>query len=122
MSAFNWIEFDSKCPVCFVHTPIRAQSHLAASFESDDRGRFCQQVYKLGDTMRWWNKGDKRHEEWVTGGQPVVGDAMSTRECCYATCVAHGDEIYVVFEMSNLVIREVIDLGPVDKWPAAYPK
>jgi hypothetical protein len=122
MSAFNWIEFIAKCPVCLVSTGIRAQSHIAASFEADDQGRFCQQVYQVGDTMRWWSKDDKRHARWETGGVTIHGDKSSVRECCYANCVAHGDEIYAVLEFSNLTIRKVIELGPLDRWPAGYPK
>jgi hypothetical protein len=122
MAAFNWIELESTCPVCSEATIIRAQSHVAASFESDEQGRFCQRTYKLGDKMRWWPRGNNDYDKWMIGGKKEIEDPDSVRECCYATCVAHADRLYVVLAIADLVVRGVLEIGPEEKWPASYPK
>lgn len=122
MAAFNWVEISSICPTCSARTSIRAQSHVAASFENDSQGRFCLQEYKVGDRMRWWRKGENKYEEWKASAQNVAADHQSVQECCYASCVAKGDRLFVILEFSDLIVKKVIEIGKEENWPAQYPR
>jgi hypothetical protein len=122
MAAFNWIEFEEKCPVCLVMTCIRAQSHIAASFEGDNHGRFCQQTYRVGEKMRWLGDGNNNYNKWMTTGAGVVRQEGAVFECCYANCIANGDRLYAVVKVENLIIGKIVEMGPEDDWPVLYPK
>jgi hypothetical protein len=122
VAAFNWVEFESQCPVCSQNTKIRVQCHIAASFEGDDRGRFCRKNYRVGEKLHWWHSNHENYRKWGIGGQSTGGNPRSVLECCYASCVASGDKLYVVLEITDLEIRKVHEIGPDQDWPVAYPK
>lgn len=122
MSAFNWVEFDDGCPVCGETTLIRAQCHLAASFEGDERGRFSGNTYRLGQELFWWDDNREGKPPWYEGGVPVSARVDTVRECCYASCVVRGHNLFAVVEFSNKRATRVIEIGPEEEWPATYRK
>jgi hypothetical protein len=120
MAAFNWIEMTTRCPVCSETTLVRAQLHIAASFDGDEVGRFCDVSYSVGDKMRWW-QGDHPHfHDWMLIGEQT--DTNTVRECCYACCSAAGDRLYLIVEVSDLLIRQIVEVGSEDAWPAKFLK
>lgn len=120
MSAFNWIEFKGVCPLCSKITVILAQSHVAASFEGDTRGRFCGHTYRLGQEMLWWQEGHPERDFWGDGDQEISVEEHAVRECCYAECVPNHHKLYAVTEFANLRPTKVIEIGREDDWPASY--
>lgn len=120
MSVFNWIDATALCPVCRPLATIRAQSHVAASFDGDERGRFCQALYALGEPMRWWPPGDSRFAEWKAGAHK--SDGNFAEECCYSDCLRCGADLYTVIRFSDVKPEEVTAVGTVADWPPAYPR
>lgn len=123
MAAFNWIIFDNRCPVCSEMTKIRAQTHVASTFEGDEQGRYCNMTYRPKDKMRWWDKGDERYANWTLGGNRVIGDTSDDiRECCYAICSNRNDRLYAIVKFSNLTVEDILEIGPEERWPTDYRK
>jgi hypothetical protein len=120
MAAFNWIEFAGHCPICGPNATIRAQCHLASSFNGDDCGRFCHAVYRLGERMRWWLPSDPRFSEW-TKGAPDMSDGV-VEECCYSDCGRCAAKLYAVIRFRELSPEQVVALGKEDEWPASHPR
>src|SRR5690606_35681892 len=88
MSAYNWIIFEGHCPVCNTEGTIRAQTHVASSYDGDASGRFHELEYRIGQAMRWWDRDDPRFEDWPADREFSKPDANAGREeeACYATC------------------------------------
>jgi hypothetical protein len=122
MSAFNWIEFRGVCQVCRKDTGIRAQTHIAASFNGDSRGRFRGRTYSLGQEMLWWQEGHPERDSWGDGRQLISAEANTIRECCYAVCVPNDHKLYAVIEFANLRPVRVLEIGRDEDWPASYSK
>jgi hypothetical protein len=121
MSAFNWIEFDGVCPLCNKQRRIRAQTHLASSYDGDERGRFCDVTYHLGEEMHWWNDFPRRDTWYECEPVHVMGNG-DIREACYAKCIALDHELFAILEFNNFTPRKVIEIGPEAEWPAGYLK
>jgi hypothetical protein len=120
VAAFNWVDFKARCPACSEEAEIRSQLHVAASFEGDD-GRFCNHKYRIGDVLRWWNKDDSRYNDWKSHEAIAKKKDGSVWECCYATCAANGDKLYVIIQVSaDLKIERVLQIGPEFEWPSEY--
>jgi hypothetical protein len=122
MSAFNWIKLKTKCPICSENTFVLIQLHIAASFQSGGKGRFCNLTYSVGDRLNWWSEDCPEFSSWTVGGLDVPDAPQSVRECCYAQCDAHNDRLYTVVQVSNLKIDKIVELGPEEQWPLEYPK
>ncbi len=122
MAAFNWVEVRIKCPVCSEATLIRAQVHIAASFDGNSEGRFCNSIYSIGDKMRWWDECDARFNDWMLGSESVFNGAGSATECCYASCSAHNDRLYAIVEVVKLRVHGILELGPEILWPIKYSR
>ncbi|HVB17548.1 MAG TPA: hypothetical protein VNF04_13510 [Stellaceae bacterium] len=122
MAAFNWVRFDAVCPVCRERASIRAQLHVAAAFEGDARGRFCNRTYRLGEKLRWWDPAHKDFGDWKIGGEPGGVLAGTVLECCYAYCMRCARELYAVIEISDLMITKIVEIGPEASWPSVYAR
>ena len=118
MAAFNYIETEGRCPACHTRSIVRAQTHVASSFDGDSSGRFCDRTYKLGDEMAWWPPADGRCEEWHFDADPHARPAV--REACYATCTHCRAELCMVLEFQALRPTQVISITHEEDWPSGY--
>ena len=97
MAAFNWIDIETRCPVCGNNSLLRCQTHVASDYAGDASGRFHGREYRLGQTMAWWPRTDKRFDSWraqrrrVGHVEPEVDE-----EACYATCKLCNAPLYVI--------------------------
>ena len=121
MAAYNWIEIESLCPVCRRQAVIRAQAHIAASFDGDDSGRFCDRTYRLGQRMPWFARSHRNYADWQLDPDSPAEES-DAREACYSECTACGAELFVVIQFREFVPSKVLALGPEDEWPDAYPR
>ena len=122
MSAYNWISFDSDCPVCQRDTTIKAQTHVASDYDGDDSGRFHDRLYRLGETMRWWPEQHPRFSEWKNEGFPNRSERRGDEceEACYARCEACGAKLCAVIEFRRMSPVRILKLGLEDDWPDGY--
>lgn len=120
MAAFNWIVCDYNCPKCGTFTSIKAQCHVASSFDGDERGRFCDRVYRLGAEMVWWPKSDSRWNNWTEGGRPEGDDSL--HECCYAECTNCGTDLYAVIVFLPIKPVSIWEVGLEDDWPPKFKR
>jgi hypothetical protein len=51
MGAFNWIVFEGQCPCCSSVGSLRAQTHIAASYDALGGERFHDKEYRLNEPM-----------------------------------------------------------------------
>jgi hypothetical protein len=121
MGLYNCLIFRGQCPKCGDEGWLRAQFHVATSADRDEAGRFCLQVYRIGDRLRWWPPSDRRYGSWSKQGVP--GDMAGTvvRECCYSHCET-GHELYAIVEFAGPCVRGVIGVGEEENWPPGYPR
>jgi hypothetical protein len=122
MAAFNWINHRADCPGCARHSLIRCQTLVAASFDGDTTGRFCDRTYEVGKPMAWWSPDDPRFGSWrVNGRRDETYDSPDTdEEACYANCEACGAELFVVIRFRPVIPISVVRLGLVADWPSEY--
>jgi hypothetical protein len=121
MGAYNWVRFDARCPRCEASSPIKAQCHIASSYDGDDSGRFHNRIYVVGQTMAWWPRTDRRWPSWTEENRaPSEGQEGVVRECCYANCETCGAELYAVIEFRDLTVVRIVDVGIESLWPADY--
>jgi hypothetical protein len=118
MAAYNWIEFYGQCPSCATDSQIRAQVHIAASYNGDASGRFHNRVFGLGDPMAWWPTHDTRFGTWSANAHP--GHLPHVREACYSNCLTCTAELCVVLVFSPIQARSVIGIWPEADWPNGY--
>src|ERR1044072_6167446 len=85
MAAYNDLILQAQCPGCGVQSQLRFQMHMAASFDGDASGRFCQRAYRLGARLAWWPESDARHAAWIVENYRVAG-TTSVSEKCYGGC------------------------------------
>ena len=57
MAAFNYLVLEVNCPACGQLTTLRAQTHMASDYDGDERGRFMNREYRLGERMWWFSEG-----------------------------------------------------------------
>lgn len=122
MAAFNWIVFVDTCPHCGKTASIKAQCHVASTFDGDARGRFCNNTYQLNEDMIWWEKDDTRWSQWTVGGQLVSERAGSIDQCCYASCDKCQADIFAVVAFEPIKAVYVKQVGLEKDWPANYEK
>jgi hypothetical protein len=72
MGAYNNLMLTDRYPRCGMVAELTLQLHAAASFESDDNGRFHDRSYRLGDQLEWWPESDPRFDSWHE--DPAVSD------------------------------------------------
>lgn len=124
MSAFNWIDFEDICPACGQKAQIRAQTHMASDYDGDAGGRFHDESYQFGQTMRWWNVDHASYKDWKNGNranQLKVPDTVE-HECCYATCLLCDANLFAVLEFHECVPLRSTKLGKESDWPDEYLK
>ncbi len=122
MAAFNWIVFDALCPFCSSISLIKAQCHVASTFEGDALGRFCNKTYRLNEDMLWWKQGNSRWPEWIAGGQSVRESMHLIDECCYANCTACNAEMFVVITFEAIRPINIRQIGLEKNWPSDFKK
>jgi hypothetical protein len=118
MGAFNWVTFESTCPACGTKTRIRAQTHIAASYDGDSSGRFHDRPYGLDVVMAWWRRGDRRFDSWTDSADP--GHLPSIREACYSDCQDCKADLCAVLEFQDLRATRVVLISLEAAWPEGY--
>lgn len=122
MAAFNRVTFDAMCPCCGMVSLIKAQFHIASSFEGDNRGRFCNRNYRLNDEIIWWTESDIKWSKWSEGGNQNDEWVNTIQECCYAECTNCGAGLYAVIEFCPVKPIAIIQIGSEDNWPLNFNK
>jgi hypothetical protein len=119
MAAYNYVTFEGTCPSCGRGATIRAQVHVASSFDGDDSGRYAHREYQLGERMAWWPPSDRRFSAWSEYGQPgqPPGEAL---EACYSECRRCRADVFAVIRFRDLVPTEVLAVGAEAEWPQGY--
>ena len=121
MSAFNWIVIERTCPQCHRHGVIKAQCHVASSFDGDDGGRFHDREYRVGERMRWWDRADPRFEAWKDDAKSDTANPDRMVECCYASCSMCNAPLFALVEFEDVTPIAVGDVGLEEDWPAEFP-
>lgn len=120
MSARNWILSRQKCPACDQITTVKSQLHIAASFDGDESGRFCNREYYLGDRISWFNGPDSRQKHWEAGNKKEPDLPGLDTECCYSSCSACHFEGYVIITLEQLKLVSITAIAHLDNWPDSY--
>ncbi len=121
MAAFNWIKVEDVCAACGQQATLRCQTHVASSYGGDADGRFFDEVYSLGEKMRWFERGHRDYWQWRNDGRVNPDDDMQVdEEACYSDCLQCGADIVVVVRFRDLVPVEVVSISREDEWPAGY--
>jgi len=120
MSAYNWITAFATCPHCGTEHEIVIQTHMSSSYGGDERGRFFDRCYALGEKMRWWSKSHPKFAEWIVS-HAVPKEPDSFLECCYGKCSGCKQEIDSVVQFSDVTPVLVKDIGVLDEWPSDFP-
>lgn len=118
MGAFNWIDFEAKCPNCHQIARICAQTHIASDYGGDRTGIFHGRHYRLGDKMAWWPEPQPFHdwrEEWKGDSDDLPLDQAI--EACCADCQNCRAEICAVIRFENLRPVEVTQISLESDWP-----
>jgi hypothetical protein len=118
MSAFNWIEASCRCPACKAGATLRAQTHVASSFDGTEQGRFSGRTYRLGEQMAWWPSESPLHAAWLEGRDPAHRPLAG--EACYAECQRCHAELCVVVEFEDLKPVRIIQVSLASEWPVGY--
>src|SRR6218665_807698 len=119
MGAYNWILSRQKCPACHQITTIKSQLHIAASFDGDESGRFCNREYYLGETMSWF-KGPGTPRNCETGNKKEPELPGTDTECCYSSCSNCNFEGYVIVSLKQLKLISITAIEQLDNWPDEY--
>jgi hypothetical protein len=119
MGAFNWIVIERICPACNQPASIHCQTHIAASYDGDETGRFHNRKYRIGEPMAWWTTEHKNYSEWRECGEPDQ-PPDSAVEACYAECKECGADLFAVIRFEHLKAVEILASGLEDDWPEEY--
>ncbi|OQY44009.1 MAG: hypothetical protein DRR08_32125 [Candidatus Parabeggiatoa sp. nov. 2] len=116
MGAYNWILITHRCPNCSEQVDIRCQTHIASSYQGTTK-RFHNEIYRLGEKLRWWPTGHPDFEQWRVNGcvSPCEDDPLFDRECCYSECLSCGAELYIVIRFKQNLPLEVLLVSK--EWP-----
>ncbi|WP_157603835.1 hypothetical protein [Rhizobacter sp. Root1221] len=120
MSAFNWIEAPCICPACRTSAMLRAQTHVAASFQGNGQGRFSGRTYRLNESLAWWPPTDPRYLSWQEGCDPAHRPLIE--EACYAECLSCHAELCAILEFNDLKAVRIIQASVEPEWPAGYQR
>ena len=116
MGAYNYIFFDAVCPACGVAGACCAQTHVASSFNGDDRGRFCHRYFELNEPMRWWDRDDPNWVDWIDGADCASRDGVLAIEYCYTDCAHCDADLKAVICFRDAVAIEYRMLRVIPKW------
>lgn len=122
MAAYNDVLFEGTCPSCGQVSLMRAQCHVASSFDGDDRGRFCLKEYALGQPMDWWPREHRSFEKWKDADVhiPDLSDPDHVEEDCLLICERCGADLYAVIAFEVNVPVEVREVGLESQGSARY--
>lgn len=120
MGAYNWITFEGTCPACCNEAPIRAQTHVAASYDGDSSGRFHDRTYELDVVMAWWSRDDGRFGRWTENAD--LRHLPSIREACYSACQDCKADLCTVLEFLDLRATRVVLISLEAAWPESYSR
>lgn len=109
MAAFNYIAFRRICPACSNEVSFVAQTHIASDFEGDASGRFANEVYSLGERMRWFSADHPDFETWKTWG----GESSSVEEECPATCPNCKTRVVALIRFQDSTPVDIVSLREV---------
>lgn len=118
MSAFNWIEASCICPACKASATLRAQAHVAASFQGNEQGRFSGRTYHLNESLAWWPTTDPRYLDWLEGCDP--GHRPLIEETCYAECLSCHAGLCAILEFTDLKVSRIVQVSVESEWPTGY--
>jgi len=107
MAAFNYILFEATCPSCGQRATIRAQTHIASDYDGDERGRFMNHEYRVGEAMWWFMPTHPDYETWKTWG----GEGSRVSEECFATCTHCSARSRVTIDFEDTVVLGVSELS-----------
>lgn len=103
MGAYNWLKFEARCPACGRIAELRAQIHVAASYNGDETGRFFGRTFQLGERMPWFPHDHKKYlKEWDASDGVLTPLGSGHEESC-AYCLSCESELIVTVEFNNLV-------------------
>ncbi|NMO17020.1 hypothetical protein HPC49_14435 [Pyxidicoccus fallax] len=124
VAAYNWVVFQATCPVCGRAARMRAQAHVASSFDGDERGRFAHREYAVGQPFHWWPESHRAFSAWRDADvvTPDLGDPDSVEEACYTECSECQAELYAVVAFRVNVPVSIKEVGPESAWPVRYPR
>lgn len=126
MSAYNEILVNEKCPACNTTSEFTCQTHIASSFDGDNRGRFCCRKYRLNEPMMWWKKSHPEFDSW----RVYVDDEYTYKEKskfevepCLTTCPNCSKELYIAIEFEINTPKRVVEIGLESdlEWKKFYP-
>jgi hypothetical protein len=117
MGAYNWIDHEIVCPSCRRLAVIRIQFHYAASYDGDERGRFHDRWYRIGESLCRFEPSDPRFAQLNEDG--IRDDATPGRilEYCYSRCRTCDAELFAAVAFQDLTILEVLHVGPEQDMP-----
>lgn len=110
------------CPHCGAAAVIKAQCHVASTFQGDERGRFCNNTYQLNQDMIWWSEDDPRWPQWTDGGELANGKTDLIDECCIAHCETCNTDLFAVITFEPIKPVKLKQLGLERDWPSSYKK
>ena len=122
MAAFNWVLVSARCPACSEQTMIRAQTHIASSYDGDAHGRFSERAYKLGESMLWWPPTDARFDDWKEDGLPSADGSGDIEEACYAACDTCAADLCAVLRFRDVTPIKCVAVSTAKQWPAGFPR
>lgn len=122
MGAFNWIELEDVCPHCDEVSKIRVQTHMVSDYAGDEKGRFHDSTYKIGEKMRWWTNDDPSYKDWKDENaiDNLLNNEDTGIECCYADCLRCAAELYLIIRFVACVPTKVLKIGEERDWPESY--
>jgi hypothetical protein len=111
MTAFNFIKFEWKCKTCSDSCVYVLQSSTCATFEGAlGSERFFDNVYRVGDRMKW-KTDDYTKDEWESEYSYVSKMSeynKSIIEPCYGSCEKCGNNIVAYVLFTNMKIIRII--------------
>jgi hypothetical protein len=121
MGAYNWLRFSDVCPDCGERTAIVAQLKYASSYSGDDKGRYHDRSYKVGDKLAWFDLQDSRYKDPNHSGVVDQDDPGRILECTYADCDSCRAKLFAIVAISEFRVVEVIRIGLEKDEPRGFP-
>ena len=114
MGLYNDLIVNDVCPCCNAMTEMYFQVHTANSANGIG-GRFALRKYRLGDTLAWWPKSDKRFCEWFDWSATEVGDycdrsSNTVVEGVYGNCYTCNSDLrarLTIIELKLTALDEI---------------
>jgi hypothetical protein len=80
---------------------------MASDYDGDERGRFMNRDYRLGERMNWFSNTHPDFDTWKTWGDN--GDRI--HESCPATCPKCGTELSAEIAFEDVTPIAVTELA-----------